>query len=646
VTASSDIYSLGLVLYEIFTGREAFAGETIEQLRRSRTSGSASRPSTLVDDMDPVVESVIMRCLEPDPAQRPQSAIAVAAGLPGGDPLALALAAGETPSPEMVAHAGVHGSLRPAVAVTLLAALVVLAGLAFINSARQSVLAGAPIELPTAVLLDRARQALAAAGQEPRAAHEAWHFDIARAGLEWLQRDDPSPDRWQRLQRGFPSTYVFHYRGSPEAMTPSTNDGRVTDGSPPFTTPGMTSVRVDGAGRLRELQVVPPAVPPGGSADPAWTPLLEAAGLDPAALATSEPLVTPPMFVTQRTAWEGTWPDDDALPIRVEAGAIGGMIVMFRVMYPWDLPGADDPEEGLDAGIFWVPMILTIVIAAGLLAWRHLQRGRGDRRGAMRLAIYVFGLNGLIWILGADHVAGMGEFESLARGVSGALLAATIVWGLYMAVEPYARRYWPHVLVSWSRLITGRWRDPLVGRDVLCGFVAGLVPFTLARFLEDVLVRFGAEPSLPATGSPAALLGGRHLLAELLEAQTGLGFFMGMFVLLLLLRVLLRRQWLASIAFVLIISIPIGLLESGTMAFLGPMLFMLCFLFVMLRLGLLSLLVVAMTGPMFFQFPTTLDTGDWYFLSGLAGLIAVLVPAAIGFWISLGGQPLFKDDLG
>ena len=48
---------------------------------------------------------MILRCLDADPARRPASAIAVASALPGGDPLAAALAAGETPSPEMVAAA-------------------------------------------------------------------------------------------------------------------------------------------------------------------------------------------------------------------------------------------------------------------------------------------------------------------------------------------------------------------------------------------------------------------------------------------------------------------------------------------------------------------------------------------------------------
>src|SRR5439155_10070585 len=98
VTARSDLFSLGLVLYELFTGKKAFAG--IDR------GTPPSKPSGHVSGLDPSVERVILRCLETDPAARPRSALAVAAALPGGDPLAAALAAGETPSPRLVAEAG------------------------------------------------------------------------------------------------------------------------------------------------------------------------------------------------------------------------------------------------------------------------------------------------------------------------------------------------------------------------------------------------------------------------------------------------------------------------------------------------------------------------------------------------------------
>ena len=97
VSAKSDIYALGLVLYEIFTGKPPFQAQTMAEMVRLREHAKPASPSSVVHDIDPTVERIILKCLEADPRNRPSSAIAVAAALPGGDPLAAALAAGETP---------------------------------------------------------------------------------------------------------------------------------------------------------------------------------------------------------------------------------------------------------------------------------------------------------------------------------------------------------------------------------------------------------------------------------------------------------------------------------------------------------------------------------------------------------------------
>ena len=128
VTARSDIFALGLVLYELFTGRRAFAATTVAELVSQHEQLSITPPSSLVSALDPAIERAILRCLAREPDRRPSSALAVSGALPGGDPLAAALAAGETPSPEMVAAAGEGAGLRARVAWPVF--LAVLAGIA------------------------------------------------------------------------------------------------------------------------------------------------------------------------------------------------------------------------------------------------------------------------------------------------------------------------------------------------------------------------------------------------------------------------------------------------------------------------------------------------------------------------------------
>src|SRR5438876_1838740 len=98
-TERSDIYSLGLVLYEIYCGKRAVGGAGSYSPAKQE---GLTPPSEVRQGVDPVSERLIMRCLERDPGLRPASVAQLAAALPGGDPLAAAIAAGESPSPEMV----------------------------------------------------------------------------------------------------------------------------------------------------------------------------------------------------------------------------------------------------------------------------------------------------------------------------------------------------------------------------------------------------------------------------------------------------------------------------------------------------------------------------------------------------------------
>jgi serine/threonine protein kinase len=85
VTVRSDIYALGLVLYELFTGNPVFEGSTHDDILRVRRHCTPQRLSTLVHDLDPTVQMLILRCLEEEPENRPSSALIVSAALPGGE---------------------------------------------------------------------------------------------------------------------------------------------------------------------------------------------------------------------------------------------------------------------------------------------------------------------------------------------------------------------------------------------------------------------------------------------------------------------------------------------------------------------------------------------------------------------------------
>ena len=231
---------MGLVFYELFTGRRAFTATTVAELVSQHENLAIAPPSSLVSALDPAIEQVILRCLAPEPDRRPASALAVSAGLPGGDPLAAALAAGETPSPEMVAAAGEGAGLSARVAWPVF--LAVLAGIAaaFWMALRTSPLDRMRPELTTEVLAQKARDAvrqLVLGRRRPRdeAAGFRWIDSLVRHAVD---HDKPAAD-WNRFYTQRPSPLEFWYRQSHEPLTAVMfhNDlltpGLVDDGNPP-----------------------------------------------------------------------------------------------------------------------------------------------------------------------------------------------------------------------------------------------------------------------------------------------------------------------------------------------------------------------------------------------------------------------------
>lgn len=653
VSMQSDIYSLGLVLYEAFTGRKAFDATTVDELKRMHADRIPTSPGSFIDGFDPAVERVLLRCLERDPRDRPASVLAVAAALPGGDPLAAALAAGETPSPELVAASAHAEGMPPSVCVaSLIVILAAILGFPWLND-QFRLHANTPLDKSPPVLIDRAREILKRYVTTERGEYSAFGFTVNQEWLERIEEANRSPFRWAVLSASAPSAMEFWYRESPEPLLVN-EFGPVSEVDPPLNLPGMTLVRLSPKGRLLGLVVVPQTREVRSESQPVpdWTRLLEEAEAPKLRTEVDSFAWVPPVYCDQRAAWRGSYPDIPATAMRIEIGARNGRLVYLRSAPEWaGMPPAISPES--DA-LFTLAMalkpivLLACAVGAVVLARRNLHLGRGDRRGAVRISAFVGTCLMGGWLLVANHTLDVNaELAVLMRGGGRAILVAGMCWVLYIALEPQLRRIWPDMLIAWSRLLRGHLRDPLVGRDILIGGLFGIVAVILTVVRHFGPGWFGGPPPRPTGVSMQTLLGLRFEIAEMLQIATNALFQpLYMLVLLLLLLVAFRKRWVALLVFYLLVTataaifaIRVGERAYVDLGYFGVLVAAL--LFVLIRFGLLALILALFYQIVLDSYPITAEWDAWYADSSLFALGMLAVLTLYGFVTALAGRPLF-----
>jgi len=668
VSTRSDVYALGLVLYEVFTGKRAFAEKTAGVLQ-GRGDRTPSRPSSVVKDLDPIVEKVILRCLETEPSARPATALAVAAALPGGDPLAAALAAGETPSPQLVAASGETTGLRPRIAVACLAAILIGLTIGTYLTIRYSALEKMHLEQTPEVLAHRAREIVAQLGYVDKPEDTAFGFNYDTDFRDSVEKESKSPPNWDEVLAGRPTILEFWYRQSPDLMAPGGYrdsfliPGIVSEEDPDTTLSAMVNLKLDAKGRLIYMQAIPPqkdtTAPP--TTPPDWNSLFSAAEVDLSKLQPTQPQWTSLGMADARAAWTGVWPGSSR-PLRVEAAAWHGKPVFFAMIGDWNKPwrmiAPESANEKKNRASQTISFLLLIAILAGaaMLARRNYRHGRGDREGALRLAGVMFVLEIALWLCRSHFVLGFQTFGYLVLAIAAALLWAGGMWMLYLAIEPWIRRNWPQSIISWSRLISGQLRDPVVGRDILFGVAFGTLWLVIFQLGNIPLARLGAAPQL---SSLAYLLGGRQALGQwLVQIPSSIFGTMQFFFLLLLLKVAVeflfrlvgRKAWRADwIAAVLFVTIFVGMrgLQSTHLAVDIPVMLLIfgILALIVLRFGLVPVAVGAFTVDMLGNVPLTADFSAWYMSTAALALLSVVALAGWGFYHSLGGEPLWQVEM-
>ena len=656
-SAKTEVFAVGLILYELFTGRRASEGNTLEELREHHLSRSVTSPAQVVAGLHPAIDRVIMRCLDPDPDIRPASVVAIGAALPGGDLLAAAIAAGETPSPELVAASGGDAAtLRPVAGLVAVASIIVMlvATMALVD--RFGLLAQLPMPLSWDALFDRARTFEAAASLGTAASDRAAGLRGYPDGLRWILSNPDPAERARLLGGARPPGLLFWYRSGPRGLVPTNpSQDRPTPGDPPLNDTGMATVVLDTTGRLVEFNGVGPqlesaAAPAKGPVD--WKAFFTAAGLDMTAFTPAASDWVPRNYADTRLAWTGTVPELPGSQLRIEAASHRDTPVSFQIIGPWARPNRMVPPPvnraaRIVATIASVVVVPAFLIGGLILARRNLNRGRGDRRGAVHLAALMFALSIGRWLTGAAHFSDVDAEQSrFSVALGAAILSASLYGLLYLAIEPQVRRLWPHLLVTWSRLVSGRWRDPLFGRDLVMGSLMGLT-MTLITLGHYQLPALFGWPAFAPPGSVVSTLAGSgaywsYLLALFSDAIAnamlgGVGIT--------LIRLVVRDARLAYVILTLFASFLAarGQIETGTVALdiaLGVLL-VVPVLWVIVRFGFVAGIVAFTVHFLTKDVPMTLDTSRIYFPEGLTVAVLVIVMASAGFVLSRAREPIF-----
>jgi hypothetical protein len=448
-----------------------------------------------------------------------------------------------------------------------------------------------------------------------------------------------------------PSLVLFEYREAQQYLQPRSPDLVVSENDPPMLFGDMVELRLDPRGRLRFLRGVPLQRDTGPAAAPMdWTRLFVAAGLDPQAWTRTDPQYVPGYAFDERAAWAGSFPEPPGMPMRIEAASWRGRPVYFILVGPWSRPVRDEPAvrrsmaERASRALVLV-LVTTVLAIAAVMAWRNFHRGRGDLRGASRLAAFAVVCGFVQWLIEGHHTFSAAALTRVADGLGIALFDGLALWVMYLALEPHVRRHWPQALISWTRALAGDWKDPLVSGHLLVAVALG-VGFGIFVGAEDMAG--WARGLLRVSPLELKVLDGVDMLVArqfgglVVSLRVALSFFF----LLFLLRVVLRRRWLVALAFVALLTFPrLPSSAQPGMAALFAVLQTSASLFVMARFGVLPLVGAFFVGNHVAPVALAADPAAWYANRGFITGALVLLLAAWSYRYALAGRPVLRAGL-
>lgn len=630
----SDIYALGMVLYELITGKPPYKNREILKLYQEKMENLIIPPQDLVSDVPISLQAVILKSLDPIPDLRPANALEVATRLPGIDALHVAHQAGVTPRPEMVALGeGLVWNTAP-VRWTLFALLpLLLAGILLISDRSTGIGHLQHLKAPE-ILADRCEGILA---QLDYAGTVRW------TDYGFIPNVHP---------KGAEDAVLFWYLQHREANRPVlfAQTRQVALNSPDITKDTARLLILLNASQQLIMFNLESSIVLDHSRDIPidWADMLALSGIQSARTKVAQTYL-PRVFADRRHAWESDNPDQSGQTLCIEAAEFENRPVYYSIA------PCDDHFELPDSEPVWfrnVTSLLSFPITLFLIGWtiflgiRNYREGRSDNLGGKRLIISFFVVTLIAGLLSYGHIAHPFETDT----DSGLMLLIgwpVLVWLCYMALEPFARKHCSHTLIAWSRFLQGQMGDRAVGFSILAGASFGSLGALIGKL--DRLIPDWIGTSAPLPFKDIIILNScinTRLLAStflyLIPSATTISIT-ALFILVLLYSRIPSRTY-ASAIFVLFYSLfwgvdgthfPISILSTGLV--LGMLT-----LFVVFHFGLLTTIIGTFVGHVLWIYPITLNTQSWFSEIGFMTIGFVLLMGIGGFLIA--GNAGLNDD--